>query len=453
MVAARTGRVRRGRPARGDRTGRPAGAGRSATAVVALLGVVYWTAHTMLRPLVGPYVLDGGGTAAQASLALASFAVLPTLLALPIGALTDRWGVRSLLVGGGLTMAVGGAVLLLPLGLPGVIASQAVVGVGTLAVWVSLQTVATLPRGDDEPPRARNARLATFSLFLAAGQAVGPALGTGLADTLGAGVAFGGFCVLSLAVVGLACAVRVPRPARVLGGGAGVLRSYRDGVGLMRTPAVLVTLVVSFTALVVLDVRTAYHPLVLGEAGVPQWQVGVLLSVAAAAGFASRPLFPVAMARLPEPLMVGLVLAVSSASVVAVAVVPPDPWLLGALAAVNGFALGFAQPLTLVLMADHTPADRRGLASGLRSSANRGAQFVNPAAFGVLSGVMPLTGAFLVVGGVLAVVTAGSTVALARARRAAGPATPPAGTPATTPTGVGAVPTAATVHGTVGAGR
>ncbi len=410
MVGARTGRVRRDRPVR------PARTGRSATALVALLGVVYWTAHTMLRPLVGPYVLDDGGTAAQASLALASFAVLPTLLALPIGALTDRWGVRALLVGGGVTMAAGGALLLLPLGLPGVVVSQAVTGVGTLAVWVSLQTVATLPRGEDEAPRARNARLATFSLFLAAGQAVGPALGTGLADTLGPDVAFAAFCVLSLVVVAVAAGVRVPAAPRTPGR-PGVLRSYRDGATLMRTPAVLVTLVVSFTALVVLDVRTAYHPLLLGEAGVPQWQVGVLLSVAAAFGFLSRPLFPVAMARLPEPVMVGLVLVVSSASVVAVAVVPPEPWLLASLAAVNGFALGFAQPLTLVLMADHTPADRRGLASGLRSSANRGAQFVNPAVFGLLSAVLPLTGAFLVVGGVLGVVTVGSTVALQRARR------------------------------------
>lgn len=399
------------RPVRAPRTGR------SATALLAVLGVVYWSAHTMLRPLIGPYVLADGGTPAEASLALASFAVLPTLLALPIGALTDRWGVRRLLVVGGVTMALGGGVMLLPLGLPGVIASQAIVGVGTLAVWVSLQTVATLPQGDGEPPRARNARLATFSLFLAAGQAVGPALGTGLADGLGAPWAFGAFCLLSVVLVVIACFVRVAPLARSGAPGPGVLRSYREGARLLRTPAVLVTLVVSFTALVVLDVRTAYHPLLLGEAGVPQWQVGVLLSVAAAFGFLSRPLFPIAMARLPESVLVGLVLGVSSVSVVAVAVVPPDPWLLGALAAVNGFALGFAQPLTLVLMADHTPPDRRGLASGLRSSANRGAQFVNPAVFGVLSAVLPLGGAFLAVGGVLAAVTVGSAVTLECARR------------------------------------
>jgi len=397
-----------------DRPVRPPRTGRSATVVLAVLGVTYWAAHTMLRPLIGPYVLAGGGTEREASLALASFAILPMLLAIPLGALTDRWGVRSLLVVGGTTMALGGGLLVLPLGLPGVVASQAVIGLGTLAVWVSLQTVATLPQGDDEPPRSRNTRLATFSLFLAAGQAIGPALGTGVAELGGYTLSFVVYTALSVVLVGLGLAVRTGRPAPAAPRRP-LLRSYRDAGSMMRNPAVLTTLVVSFTALVVLDIRTAYHPLVLGQAGVPQWQVGVLLSVAAAFGFASRPFFALAMARLRESTTVGLVLVVSSVTCVAVAFVPPELWLLGVLAAVNGFALGFAQPLTLALMADHTPPDRRGLASGLRSTANRGAQFVNPAVVGALSGVVPLVGAFGVVGGALLAASLGSTWALRRA--------------------------------------
>ena len=389
---------------------------RSATVLLAVLGITYWAAHTMLRPLVGPYVLAGGGTERQASLALASFAILPTLLAIPLGALTDRWGVRSLLVAGGTTMALGGGLLVLPLGLPGVVASQAVIGLGTLAVWVSLQTVATLPQGPHEAPRARNARLATFSLFLAAGQAVGPALGTGVAEVGGYTTSFLVYTALSVVLVALGLAVRTgravpaaPRPPLRL--------AYRDAGSMMRDPTVLTTLVVSFTALVVLDIRTAYHPLVLGQAGVPQWQVGVLLSVAAAFGFVSRPFFPLAMARLRESTTVGLVLVVSSVTCVAVAFVPPQLWLLGVLSAVNGFALGFAQPLTLALMADRTPADRRGLASGLRSTANRGAQLANPAAFALLTGAVPLVGAFGVVGAVLLTASVASTWALSRASR------------------------------------
>ncbi|NCT91264.1 MFS transporter [Cellulomonas sp. APG4] len=386
---------------------------------LAVLGVLYWSAHTMLRPLIGPYVLELGGTAAEASLALASFAVLPTLLAVPLGALTDRWGVRRLLVGGGLVMVGGGAVLLLPGSLGVVVASQALVGVGTLAVWVALQTVATLPGAAGESPRDRNARIATFSLFLAAGQAIGPGLGGALADAGGPRLAFATFTGVSVLLVVLALTTRIaPRPVPVLGRGA-LRHAFPDAWRLMRDPAVLATVVVSFTALVVLDVRTAYHPLLLAGAGLPQWQIGALLSVAAAAGFASRPFFPLAMARLRASTMVGLVLVTSTASVVAVVLVPGDLAVLTALAVVNGFALGFAQPLTLSLMADLTPPHQRGLASGLRSTANRGAQLANPATVGLLTGVLGLAGAIGATGALVLVVAAASTVTLARHERAA----------------------------------
>ncbi|WP_298461609.1 MFS transporter [uncultured Cellulomonas sp.] len=391
---------------------------RGSTATLAALGVLYWSAHTMLRPLIGPYVLGQGGTASDASIALASFAVLPTVLAIPVGALTDRWGPRALLVAGGAVMAVGGLTLFIPAGLAGVIGSQALIGVGTLAVWVSLQTVATLAQHEAETTAARNARLATFSLFLAAGQAIGPALGGALVEVGGYAMAFAGYTGLSVLVVALALCVRGCRPeAQSRRPRPPVLRAYREGLAMMRTPTVAVTVVVSFTALVVLDIRNAYHPVLLSGAGLAQWQIGLLLSVAAAFGFLSRPFFPLAMARLRPTVMVGLVLGVGSVSVVAVVLAPSDVGVLAVLAAVNGFALGFAQPLTLSLMADHTPEEQRGLASGLRSTANRAAQFANPAIFGLAAGALTLTGSFVLVGGLLAAVAAGSVAALGRAGR------------------------------------
>jgi hypothetical protein len=65
-------------------------------------------------------------------------------------------------------------------------------------------------------------------------------------------------------------------------------------------------------------------------------------------------------------------------------------------------------------MADHTQEDQRGLASGLRSTANRGAQFTNPAIFGVLGIGMSLGGSFLLVGGFLLAVTTASVLAFRR---------------------------------------
>ena len=363
---------------------------------IAVLSVVYWAAHTMLRPLVGPFVLDLGGTAAQASTALAAFAVLPTVLAIPIGFLVDRLGHRRLLVWGSLAMIAGGGLLLLGT-IPAVIAGQLVVGLGTLAVWVALQAAATLPTGAAETRDERNRRIASFSLFVSAGQLVGPALGGAVAELAGFRTSVGVFVGLSVLLVvvthlGVRRATAVPAAAAGAASVAllpGLGRSYLDALRLLRSRAVLITVAASFLALVVLDLRTAFQPLHLQSIGFSPLWTGLLLTTAATASFISRPAFGPLVRWLPAPLLVGLVLGVGSVSV----------------AAVNGFALGFAQPLTLALMADHTDAAQRGLAVGIRSMANRGAQLADPVAFGLLLAAFGTRTAFLAMGAALLVLS------------------------------------------------
>lgn len=378
---------------------------------IAVLSVVYWAAHTMLRPLVGPFVLDLGGTAAQASTALAAFAVLPTVLAIPIGFLVDRLGHRRLLVWGSLAMIAGGGLLLLGT-IPAVIAGQLVVGLGTLAVWVALQAAATLPTGAAETRDERNRRIASFSLFVSAGQLVGPALGGAVAELAGFRTSVGVFVGLSVLLVvvthlGVRRATAVPAAAAGAASVAllpGLGRSYLDALRLLRSRAVLITVAASFLALVVLDLRTAFQPLHLQSIGFSPLWTGLLLTTAATASFISRPAFGPLVRWLPAPLLVGLVLGVGSVSVAAVVLTDGVVALL-LLAAVNGFALGFAQPLTLALMADHTDAAQRGLAVGIRSMANRGAQLADPVAFGLLLAAFGTRTAFLAMGAALLVLS------------------------------------------------
>ncbi len=394
---------------------RPRAAG---AATLASLSILYWAAHTMLRPLVGPFVIGTGGTATQASVALASFAVLPTLFAVPLGSLADRFGDRRLLLVGSAGMIVGGG-LLLPGSLGAVVAGQLVLGVGTLAVWVALQATAT--RSVQEESRAeRDRRIATFSLFVAVGQLVGPFLGGAVAEAAGFRASFGVFMALSLAV--LLLSLRRPAvPAHEgaaprLGFGRGAVRSYADAWRLLRVRAVLVTVSASFLVLVVLDLRTAFHPIYLGGIGYSPLVVGALLSTGAAFAFLAKPLFGVLMRVLAPAVLVGLTLGIGAVSV-GLVVLTDDLAVLLVLAAVNGFALGFAQPLTLALMAEHTPADRRGLAAGLRSAANRAAQLVDPVVFGLLLALLGIQGAFLTMTAMLLLATTVLVIAFATGRR------------------------------------
>lgn len=386
------------------------------TATFAVLGILYWTAHSMLRPLIGTHVIELGGTETEVSIALASYSIFPTILAVLIGAITDRWGSRRLLRVGGALMIVGSALLFIPT-LAAVIASQVVLGFGTLACWVSLQTFATMPRDDVEDRESRTKRIATFSLFVAFGQSVGPALGGGLQTLGGHTLAFAAYVALATALTIVALTLAPPASVTKTGTAAPLLGAYREAVRMLRNRTVLVAVLASFTALVIHDIRTAWQPVLLSGAGLEQWQIGIVLSTGALAGFAARPFFAVLLRRLGQALMVGLVLVTAATSVTLVVIAPGNMAFLLVISACSGFAVGFAQPLTLSMLSDEVPVERLGIASGLRSMGNQAALLASPATFGAVSAVASLGTAFLAVGGVAAAVGLTSGLLLAFPRR------------------------------------
>jgi len=373
----------------------------------------------MMRPLLGTYVLELGGTETDASIALAAFSLFPSLLAVLIGGFIDSWGTRPILIAGGVLMASGGGLLLVP-SLPTVIVSQVMLGLGTLCVWVSLQTSVTGSAGVGETREARAKRIATFTLFVSIGQSAGPTLGGALQSLGGHLLAYSVYAAISLAllVVAIAAVPRASRAARGPGRGIPIVRPYVEAARLLRNRTVVIAVLVSFTALMLQDIRTAWQPLLLHGAGMQQWQIGLVLSAGALASFGARPFFAALLRRLGAPLLVGLVVVVGAGTAMLVTVAPDNlPYLL-VLGAVNGLAVGFSQPLSLTLLSDDVPPNRLGIASGLRSTGNQTALLVSPAAFGVVSAFATLGAAFLVVGGAAAVVGVLSAVLLGTHRPA-----------------------------------
>lgn len=385
------------------------------TATFAVLGVLYWTAHSMMRPLVGTYVLSLGGTETEASVALAAFSLFPTLLAILIGGVVDHWGTRPILILGATLMVAGGGLILVPQ-LVTVIASQVLLGLGTLCVWVSLQTSVTSARGAAESRDARAGRIATFALFASVGQTAGPAIGGFLQSGGGYELAYATYVSLSLVllVVAVVLAPRQTEP-RVRRGGTPILRPYRDAAALLRHRTVTIAVLVSFTALLLHDIRTAWQPVLLHGAGMPQWQIGAVISVSALAGLAARPFFGLLLRAVGTTAFVGLVVVVGAATAMLVTVAPHSLPYVISVGAVNGLAVGFAQPLSLTLLSDEVPPGRLGIASGLRSMGNQAALLTSPAAFGAVAAVASVSAGFLVVGGAAALVGVLSAVLLARA--------------------------------------
>lgn len=381
----------------------------------------------MMRPLVGTYVLSLGGSEWEASIALAAFSLIPTVLAILVGGIVDSWGTRPILIVGGVLMTVGGALLVVPL-LATVIASQVILGLGTLCVWVSLQTSVTTSADETESRDTRTSRIATFSLFVSFGQTAGPALGGALQSVGGYAVPFITYASLSLVLFLVACIlaprarVRPPEGTRRR---TSVFATYRDAGRLLRRRTVVIAVLVSFTALLLHDIRSAWQPLLLHGAGLPQWQIGLVLSVSALAGFCARPFFSFLLRVLGAPVLVGLVLTIGAGSAMLLPLAPGEVSFVIAVSAVGGLAVGFAQPLSLTLLSDEVPGGRMGIASGLRSMGNQAALVISPAAFGAVAALATLSLAFVVVGGAAAVAGITSAVLLATARRSNATESPP----------------------------
>lgn len=225
------------------------------------------------------------------------------------------------------------------------------------------------------PLRAANAgtgavltrQLALFSLTWGIGVAIGPLVGAAAYGALGFGALGGIYVALSagtLVAGWLAPKVALERPAD-----AGATPSLVAGARLI--------------------------------AGQPVARIGLLLSIIGVAMLAIRLVLPSLLARCAA----GTVLV--AGMWVEVAAMSATPFLGGfwplALAAVAfGAAHGLNPPITVELMAAHTQRAERGLAMGVRVTANRLAQVVQPAVFGALAAVLGIAAAFPASGAALA---------------------------------------------------
>ena len=80
--------------------------------------------------------------------------------------------------------------------------------------------------------------------------------------------------------------------------------------------------------------------------------------------------------------------------------------LLATLAILVGLGSGISQPLSMVILAEHVPAEQRSSALGMRLMGNRGAQVIAPLVLGVMAELVGFTLTFLLAGGVLLAVLA-----------------------------------------------
>jgi MFS family permease len=340
------------------------------------------TAVYVVRPTTSYRLLGLGHGGTAVGLVAASYALLPLLLAIPLGRRADRGrGARLLLVGCALEV-VACALLALaesPVALAG---ASAILGSGHLALALGSQSVIALESADAR----HDQHFALLTAGVSIGQLVGPLaagflIGNGgpmLEATTRAMLVAAVFATLATACA--AVAERDRRRMRTVTAGAAV------PVGeIVRTPGVAAAIFASVAALAATDIFTAYMPVLGEQFGLAPAIVGVILALRAGASLASR----IGIGRLVVWAGRTRLIAVSMAGAAAALgamTLTHDAALLCALAVLVGAGLGFAQPLSMTMVVQRVPERARSSALAIRLTGNRLGQAAAPAAAAAVAG-------------------------------------------------------------------
>lgn len=376
-----------------------------------------------MRPTLSYAVLETGASAALLGVLSAAFALPGLILALPAGHALDRFGERSLLVVGPLSLIAAAilaafastSVLLL-------ILATVLLGVGHLVSLIGQQTMlanTTIPGRSDS--------IFGFYTFAASlGQTVGPAL----LVLPGGTVSTPPFQLIFIVCAGISVAMLtlsgfMKSSPRAHSESRPSMR--RTASVLFKTPGIPQSLIATSIVLSSLDIFLAYMPALGQDRGLSAAAISTMLVARSMFSMLSR-LFLGPLVRLAgrRQLLVGTI-ALAGVTVGFLAFELPTPWLV-VLSAAYGFLIGTCQPITMSLVSDLSPPGTRGLAMSMRLASNRLGQTVIPAAVGAFAAATGAAGV-LVVTGILLAGAAWTSSGVPNAAGAETPLEPDADTP------------------------
>jgi len=329
-------------------------------------------------------------------LLIASYSVLPLLLAVYSGRIADRYGTRKPMVWGCVAIALGLAIPFLSPTVPALFACGILVGLGFVFYNVATQSLA----GQHGARAERTRNFATLSLGYSASGLVGPVSTGYLIEWYNHSIASG---VLALAMLVPICVIASTRSLAASGASA---QAARPGSSFDLLANAELRKIIFASALIVTgwDLFSFYVPIHGYNIGLSPAAIGHILGVFAIGGFVMR----LALGALTARFRIRPVLLAAMVVAALLYLVFPfieNYWLLLVVAFVVGGALGTGQPLTLTMAFNRSPEGRGGEVTGIRLAINNIAHVSVPVAAGALGsivGVAPvfaLAASFLLLGG------------------------------------------------------
>jgi predicted MFS family arabinose efflux permease len=375
----------------------------------AFFGITTESLIGMLLPL---WAIERGLPPAQLGTAVALASLSPLLLAVPAGALCDRYGDRRVMLWAGLGAGLTAALYPLAGGFLAACALQLLGGLARSMSWLAAQSYAIRAT----PPGERNTFMGRFSFAGSVGMLLAPLLAGALVDRLGLTAGFGLMAVWG----GLLAAVAVPLPDHRDGTAQGTLwrvtaGAYRQALPLLAQASLLIVMLLTLLRLSAAAVNASFYPVHLDQAGFSPASIGIMFAcINGAISVGSL----AAAAVIRRTSMTQVLFGSIALSVLSISAVPfvRAPLVVGLLSALHGLGLGLSLPTLLAAIGRQTAPSQRGLVIGLRTLFNRLGYFAVPVLLGALVQGLGLRGAFVATGALLLAALAGTYAYLVRRR-------------------------------------
>lgn len=355
------------------------------------------TTESLIGMLLPLWAVERGLPPAQLGTAVALASLSPLLLALPAGALCDRYGDRRIMLWAGVGAALTAALFPLIDSFLAACALQLAGGLARSMSWLAAQSYALRAA----PPAQRNTFMGRFSFAGSIGMLLAPLLAGGLVAGWGLAAGFALMAVWG----GLLTLVAVPLPDIRDHGHTGTLwqvtgNAYRQALPLLAQSSLMIVMLLTLLRLSAAAVNASFYPVHLAAAGFSPATIGLLFACingAISVGSLS------AATLIRRTSMNAVLFGSIALSLVSISAVPFSTSLLtvGALSALHGLGLGLSLPTLLTAIGRQTSPSQRGLVIGLRTLFNRLGYFAVPVMLGGLVQTMGLRWAFVVTGATL----------------------------------------------------
>ena len=354
--------------------------------MVVLITVLTHTAFNGSRVTVSLYAIQLHASPLTIGTLMSIYALLPMLLAVSAGRLTDRIGVRYPLMAAAATVSLGCALPFFWESLAALYVAASLIGTGFMMFHVAINSIVGL-LGDP------SLRTQNFSM-LALGFSISGFLGPMIA---GFGIDHAGFLpsflLLSLfpaITVAILAFGRSTMPVKNTSAPPNAKHRVMD---LLRDKPLRNLFITSGLLSMGWDLFTFVVPIYGARIGLSASMIGIVLGSFAAATFAVRLLMRFIARRMKEWQVLTAALGITAGTYFLFPFFE-NIYLLIALSFILGIGLGSAQPMVMTLLHNTAPPGRIGEAVGVRTTVMNSSHTFLPLLFGALGSALGMTPVF-----------------------------------------------------------